>query len=567
MTLLPKMDDHNMLPAVKQFEAELDAELDGLASLQYSGDDCIHQAANIIETAATKAAPGVAELLAQGLQALAPRFVGKSEGPRANLEVLVRDLYMAGHYFRIRDLLYYSYNAPGSVVWDFAQEEVTISFADRTIPRQFYLEFNQFVVGSSELFAEYEGKDRIVSLLRLHPEGTIFRELDEVSALIHKEVETKLGAYYSLLDHESATPLGSYTYAQFFRVYRELLATALYHRYQSKANDAIGGVTWPRIELVANLSEATALPMTICSAVLDEITFDHSAATERLEPVHFGLYALSGSERVLMIPHRFAVWEGLIGILRLVALRRPRTFLREVSGPLGAALVKRVQKNFEEQGFKVSLNVRLDRFDPSLPDIDLLVVSEERTLGYVVFVCEVKNPIPPQWAKDHLRVLDGGSIAKAFTQLDAIGEFLRSKSGVEFLRSRLPPSGLPDFGQEFVVLVREVIVTSANAGMLFGHHERTVIDYRTLARLLKRSDGDVAYVLQALSQLNSLLDASFESGYTEFMIGPRRIRYEGVKPLALTDFAENEYRSVGRDREIAEDFVREGHHPFDSLPE
>lgn len=50
------------------------------------------------------------------------------------------------------------------------------------------------------------------------------------------------------------------------------------------------------------------------------------------------------------------------------------------------------------------------------------------------------------------------------------------------------------------------------------------------------------------------------------MIGPRRIRYEGVKPLALTDFAENEYRSVGTAK-IAEDFVREGRNPFDSLPE
>src|SRR5439155_13004176 len=104
--------------------------------------------------------------------------------------------------------------------------------------------------------------------------------------------------------------------------------------------------------------------------------------------------------RLLMMPHTFSMWEGFISILRLVALRRPEVFLANLSEPMGDALVDRLAGVFRNQGVGCSRNVRLADFDPRLPDIDLLVISEERPFGYVLFVCEVKNPIPAGWSKD-----------------------------------------------------------------------------------------------------------------------------------------------------------------------
>jgi hypothetical protein len=96
----------------------------------------------------------------------------------------------------------------------------------------------------------------------------------------------------------------------------------------------------------------------------------------------------------------------------------PHVYLNEVSPILSKTFVQTIAGMASAQGFKSAIDVKLGNFDPSLPDIDLLVVSEEATLGYVVLACELKSPIPPQWAKDHLRVLNADSVVKGFDQLD-----------------------------------------------------------------------------------------------------------------------------------------------------
>lgn len=59
----------------------------------------------------------------------------------------------------------------------------------------------------------------------------------------------------------------------------------------------------------------------------------------------------------------------------------------------------------------------------TLPDIDLLVISVEPTLGYVIFVCELKCPVPPRWAKDQLKVLNKDSVSQAFRQVEVLRRF------------------------------------------------------------------------------------------------------------------------------------------------
>jgi len=47
--------------------------------------------------------------------------------------------------------------------------------------------------------------------------------------------------------------------------------------------------------------------------------------------------------RIVMRPHHFATAEGLVNMLRVIAQRRPQTFLDQVSNEIGYAFVQRVK--------------------------------------------------------------------------------------------------------------------------------------------------------------------------------------------------------------------------------
>jgi hypothetical protein len=145
-----------------------------------------------------------------------------------------------------------------------------------------------------------------------------------------------------------------------------------------------------------------------------------------------------------------------------------------------------IAAKFAAQGFHCLTEVKLDTFDPALPDIDLLVISEEATLGYVLLICELKSPIPTQWSKDQLRVLNQDSVSKGFKQLDRLSAFFSSSQGVEFIASRLPTTKLAHFSKGFLVVCKYLVITSQNAGMFFSDMSHTIIEYQTLDRIPAR---------------------------------------------------------------------------------
>lgn len=208
--------------------------------------------------------------------------------------------------------------------------------------------------------------------------------------------------------------------------------------------------------------------------------------------------------------------------------------------------------------------VSLGAIDPRLPDIDLLVVAEEPTLGFVLLVCEVKSPLPPLWAKDQLRVLAKDSVSKAFRQAEVIGEFLRKPQGIEFLRSVLPEGGLEHF-DEFVTVIEQLIITSDNAGMFFGHEKTPIINFRTLERLLERSDGDILHIRTCIRTYNEGADQYLRTEMATFELPNLTVSYEGFTPTTLMDFPKNEWRSSPVRQRMIDDFVAGGHHPFDCL--
>ena len=198
---------------------------------------------------------------------------------------------------------------------------------------------------------------------------------------------------------------------------------------------------------------------------------------------------------------------------------------------------------FDDAGFRVRTNVSLGGYHTDLPDIDLLIISEERTLGYAMLACEVKSPLPPRWAKDQLRVLEADSIAKAFDQLQRIKAFLGSDDGVRFLMEQLP--------RERSARLQRVRTACLDAGCHVGQRgslfadRGTIIDFRTLERLLSRCDGDMLYVLNILRGFPEWADASFDRVMVDVQVGDTAVSYEGVTIKHLMDFPPNTFRSAG----------------------
>jgi hypothetical protein len=138
---------------------------------------------------------------------------------------------------------------------------------------------------------------------------------------------------------------------------------------------------------------------------------------------------------------------------------------------------------------------------------------------------------------------------------------------VDFLSSKLPAEGIPHYGHEFVVLATPLIITSNNAGMFFGEKRRAIIDYRTLGRLLQRADGDVTYINHYFEYGDKLIDEALETIKVDFNIGARMIHYEVVTRGKNFDFPQNTFKSQGIDIQIAQEFIEDGHHPYDVLRE
>jgi hypothetical protein len=551
-------------PRVQDFEHRLDDALAARPMMRSGGTDALRLAANVIESIDSERKLW-GHRLAHGLQILAPALLGRSPGDEIDVADVIADVQFAAHYHSLRDLLYYTYNAPGSTAWTFDAGKVEIRFADASVPRQFFISSNNWFLDSMTAFADTDRQQRIEELLRGTPEFELTPNALKAGKLIQEEVDLKLGLYFSLVSDLSLSA-GEYTFGEFLTVYGALLSKALYHRYHATLNGARGVVSMPLTELASDLASSVEnVSAQTARRVVVDIAYGEDARRAGLDPVYFSLYHLPDGDEIVMLPHHFALWEGIVGFLRLLALRDPQLFLGRFSKQIGDGLVHRLAKSFGDAGFSVRTNVRLDGYGTTLPDIDLLIISEERTLGYAVLVCEVKSPLPPQWAKDQLRALEADSITKAFRQLRRIMAFLQSDEGVRFLREQVPPNGLPDF-DEFALLVWTLVATSDNAGAFFADRG-TIIDFRTLERLLNRSDGDMLYVLDVLKGFPDWADNSFERVMVDVQVVNTAVSYEAMSIKRLMDFRQNVFRSANAPEQMASDMLEMGDRPLDVFRE
>ncbi|MFG6620722.1 hypothetical protein ACGYK3_14455 [Sulfitobacter sp. 1A05707] len=560
-------DTMNEKAKLKEFEEQLDAALAALPSLRWSSASALQIASELYEFGAFEGA----DWIDRGYTILSSHFVAGKEGhdadirSDADLQQMVADIAFAQHYYMLREYLYYSYNVPGAMQWSFEGDRVEVRFGDKSIPRQFFTVHNDLSLGSQYHFRDFNHTDEIMRLLKDEPEGVATPNMLAADPLLQKEVDLKLAAYFSLIDLDSEIDLGGYSYSDFILVYNLLLKKALYHRYLARAQNAVGAIYIPEHDLLDGIEKDLGLSPAIARLILKDITYDRDAPRDRLDAAYFSLVRESGPEaRIVMRPHHFATAEGLVNILRVIGQRRPNTFLNQLSNEIGSAFVKRVKTAWEAQGFICHSDVPLRDFDPALPDIDLMVISVEPTLGYVIYLCELKCPVPPRWAKDQLKVLNKDNVSKAFRQVETVKQFIRTEDGMRFLKRMLPKKGHPQF-DEFVVKLSHLVITSDNAGMFFGAESTSVVNFRTLERLLRRSDGDMHMIQHVLETYAEQADNVLQTTMVEVGVGGRAVAYEGVTTSPLLEFPQGRWRSDPELPAMVEAFVAEGFHPFDAL--
>lgn len=551
-------------PRIPQFEQELDEVFASRPSCRIGGPDTIFSGAHIAEIAYAMKSD-VGDDLVNGLQVIAPLAVGRDPVVRVPSEEILEDLRFGAHYWRLRELLYYSYNAPGSINWEFDTDRIQIRYADPSLPRQFFIATNNWFLESRRVFEGCEDPDKIRKLLRGTPETAASPAGRRALALIEDEAATKLSAYFNLFEPDFDAPLEEHSFRQLMEACRLLLAKALWHRYHTEVNDSHGAVLIGLDELAESLTDASdLLDPAAARWALRFMSYGVDSRDRGEDPLYFSLYRLLPDDRVLLLPHHFCTWESFVSLMRLIALRNPVTYLRHFSGAVGSGLTRRVAAAFEGAGFECRTEVSLRRFGTELPDIDLLVISHEPTLGVVVLICEVKAPLPPRWAKDQLRVLRPDSVAKSFGQLKRILAFLKTKQGAGFLRGLLPEEGLAGF-DEFAVACFKLVITSDNAGAFFAGRKGAIVDFRTLERLLSRCDGDVLYLISALGQLGEYADKCLGRVEVEVEMGGTRVAYEGITVERLLDFEQAHFRSAGLPQKMAEEMQATGARPLDFL--
>ena len=110
---------------------------------------------------------------------------------------------------------------------------------------------------SMERFADYDSqKEDVITRLRMN--ATVKGQPIDTAilAILEKEIEIKVGAYFNFLSGESVS-LGDYLFTEFENVFKVLLVYALFRRYHGNARDLHGAVYFDRIELLHHLAIAT----------------------------------------------------------------------------------------------------------------------------------------------------------------------------------------------------------------------------------------------------------------------------------------------------------------------
>jgi hypothetical protein len=507
---------------------------------------------------------GIGDLHSAALEIVGAKLPISCSSPALdNIPEVLRDASTFGAaYHMVRDFIYYYYSNPDSIALEELESKISITVKDRSILRQIVHQRQLFAMNSVKTFrGDLEGLD--ASVLR----GTKHWDTDnpkvaELLALIEKEVEVKIDTYFSYLPDNCAIEMGGFQYRELLEVYRHLLFLGLYERRFAGENRLPSVVSYKHDELCDGVSRQTGFDFEKCHSILVRI-----AVASRQS------FIWDEDERVFhLLPCTFTLRDGLGAALRHYAAENSARFSADFAGPLGSALVARIDSHFRAfENFRTRTEVVLQAFGTDLPDIDCLALSYEPSLGFHAYICEVKNNLPANWAKDYLKGAGSkGYLEKALQQIEKVKLFLSSEDGAQFLRmtavdlfshlaiDRLFPTG-------FVLLVEYIIVTSQNIGVSFPDEKTVIVDADLLQHIIEQSDGDINYMQSTLRQWHATVDESYKLSKMNTEAMGRTIEFDVAEFRNLIRLTPNAYISDGTFRSIEAHSLESGYRYIDTL--
>jgi hypothetical protein len=341
---------------IKRFEAALDSELAALEIFRHDASQAIVDAAGSIsliysEGSSLQKWKGMLADLERGFDVALQTLINKSDGPRLAVDGVIRDLLFLSHYFMLRECLYYSYNSPSSILWTFDQEAIRVEITDTSIPRQFAQYANSLLLNRASLYLRHPDiGDEAIALLRGKEEIGEQRYVTEALMLTEREASLRLSSQFDILGGEtSAVQLDGYSYAEFFRVYKYLLAKSLYHQYWARANDTWATFMFSKELLPYEISTNAAVDPPTVEKILRDLSY--SKSNGKLPPMYFTMVDHSSLSDYVLVPGALVGSDGPASILRVQAARSPDYFLRNVSVPLGRRFTEMVATPFRAAGF------------------------------------------------------------------------------------------------------------------------------------------------------------------------------------------------------------------------
>lgn len=476
--------------------------------------------------------------------------------------IIVNACEFANHYYAIRDLIYYSFSIPNSIDWICLDDCIDIQVKDPSIFRQLASEIQSFATNSNSSSHPGNYKATIGLLQGTEYWDTTSEKVQETFELIEREVDMKILHFFSYIPFDSQVDIGGYKYEEFFKIYRCLLYISLYERYYSAANKISSVIIYNEALLVQQLSDETNINNKVTEKILSDIS-----SSSRNTFIY-----LSQNNEYLLFSFSFSLKDGIGGILKQFAQKNSDDFSTHCGLIIGDSLVKKISSYFSDyRNFKILNDVLLKKFDTSLPDIDVLAISYEPSLGFHFFVAEVKNSLPATWAKDHLKSTGKkGFIKKAISQVNKLDQFFNTVEGQVFLKD-MSLKAFPNldmdnlFPSGFCIVMDYLIVTSQSIGMFFPEQKLTIICDDIFRDIVRKSDGDTNFIKYYLSTLNESLDSIFEIEKTKITIDNINISYHSPVLKHIITIPMHQYLSINELENLEKSSLETGYRYIDSI--
>ncbi len=550
----------------KLLENTFESELEEITNRLSKTIDPLLYLAEAVESAYKVGNFPLGELLRCGNEIISERLLKETERniditDKPDLSDLYSDLLLGANYWSVRDKVYYSYANNESVTWKKAGNNISIEINDDSIFRQLVSERQTFRLNSTSSRNQKNKKNPFFNAIDLLKNTKAFDFSDQnvidAAKSIELEIEWKISYYFSYVPEDSSIEIRGYFYSEFISVYKVIMFYALYERHYSTANLLSSVITYSEVEISNAVQEQHPhISIKKIKNIISDIALS-SRLTLKFSKEESKYYLSSFS---------FTLIDIISNFLRLHAQREPDHFSSNIAAIIGNGLVLKVKKSFEQhKNYRVLCDVKLNKFDIKLPDIDILAISYEPSLGFHLFIGEVKNNLPAVWAKDYLKSSSkSGYITKAISQVNTIKEFLGTDQGEVFLLN-LIIDNFKDldlkslFPHGFCVVKDNLVITSQSVGMFFPDKKVSIIDGETLCHIIDASDGDTNYIQFHVNEFDEIIDECMSKHSEEMTIGKYHIQSDSVRIDKYFGLAVHSYISDGTFDKLEQDSLKYGY--------